>query len=69
MREEQLVDNFINYFNDKPSDIFSSSGRIELLGNHTDHNHGVVLVGAVNLDLLAAVRETSDDTITVYSEG
>ena len=69
MREEKLVDNFINYFNDKPSDIFSSSGRIELLGNHTDHNHGVVLVGAVNLDLLAAVRETSDDTITVYSEG
>ncbi len=69
MREKNLIENYKKYFNISATDLFSSSGRIELLGNHTDHNHGRVLVGAVNLDLLAAVTKTDDDTIIVYSEG
>ena len=69
MREKNLIENYKKYYNASASDLFSSSGRIELLGNHTDHNHGRVLVGAVNLDLLAAVAKTDDDTIIVYSEG
>ena len=69
MREKNLIENYKKYYNASASDLFSSSGRIELLGHHTDHNHGRVLVGAVNLDLLAAVAKTDDDTIIVYSEG
>ena len=52
-----------------PQYIFSSSGRSEILGNHTDHNHGKVLVAAISCDVLAAVGKTDDDTVTVYSEG
>jgi galactokinase len=35
--------------------LFSSPGRTELSGNHTDHNRGRVLAAAVQLDTIAAV--------------
>ena len=34
--------------------IASAPGRVEIIGNHTDHNHGKVLAAAVNLDTVAA---------------
>ncbi|MCX5775256.1 MAG: galactokinase family protein, partial [Firmicutes bacterium] len=37
-----------NLFGSAPKALFSSPGRLELLGNHTDHNHGKVLVAAVD---------------------
>lgn len=49
--------------------LFSSSGRIEILGNHTDHNHGKVLVGAINQDILAAAAKRDDGRIIIKSEG
>jgi len=49
--------------------IFSTPGRTELGGNHTDHNHGKVLAGAVNLDTLAAVSPRSDNRVIIDSEG
>ena len=30
--------------------IFSASGRTEVCGNHTDHNHGKTLSAGINLD-------------------
>lgn len=49
--------------------IFSTPGRTELGGNHTDHNLGKVLCAAVQKDTLAAVSSRSDDIIEVRSEG
>ncbi len=49
--------------------LFSSPGRSEILGNHTDHNHGCVLAAAVNLDTIAVVGQNDDDTIRLKSEG
>lgn len=49
--------------------LFSAPGRVEVGGNHTDHNHGRVLAAAVNLDAIAAVTLASDDAVTVSSEG
>ena len=40
-----------------------SPGRIELLGNHTDHNLGKVLVMTINLALLAAVKKNNSNFI------
>ena len=52
-----------------PDAIFSTSGRTELGGNHTDHNHGHVIAGSINLDTIAAVHEVMDYTVTFISEG
>lgn len=49
--------------------VFSSPGRIEVIGNHTDHNNGKVVCAAVTIDTLAAVTVRDDNVITVDSEG
>ena len=49
--------------------IFSAPGRTELAGNHTDHNRGWVLAGAVHLDALAAIAPRSDSRVILQSAG
>ena len=49
--------------------VFSAPGRTEIGGNHTDHQHGKVLAGSVNLDVIAAVAPSGDNTIRIQSEG
>lgn len=49
--------------------LFSAPGRTEISGNHTDHNHGCVLAGSVNLDIIAIVSPTTNTTIQVNSDG
>lgn len=49
--------------------LVSAPGRTELGGNHTDHQHGRVLCGSVNLDALACVGLNGLDVIRVCSEG
>ena len=52
-----------------PERVFSSPGRAEILGNHTDHNHGKVIVASISCDILAVVSKTDDDLVTVISDG
>lgn len=68
-RAERLISTFKNTVGAAPQYIFSSPGRAEVLGNHTDHNHGKVIVAAINCDVLCAVSPTTDGKIIVYSEG
>lgn len=49
--------------------VFSAPGRTEIGGNHTDHQHGRVLAGSVDLDVIAAVAPNADGVIRIQSEG
>lgn len=49
--------------------IYSAPGRTEIGGNHTDHQRGIVLAGAVNLDVIAIVSFHNEGVIRVKSEG
>jgi len=49
-------------------DIFSASGRIEVGGNHTDHQLGRVLAMAVDLDTVAFVCKNDDGIIRLNSK-
>jgi galactokinase len=53
----------------KEVELFTSPGRTEIGGNHTDHNHGRVLAGAVNLDNLAVAAPNDTNIIRIQSEG
>ena len=64
-----LTETHISLFARDPDCFFSTSGRTELGGNHTDHNFGCVLAGSINLDTIAAVHKTEDLTVTFLSEG
>ncbi len=68
-RKAALNKGFAQAFGTEPSRYFSAPGRTELSGNHTDHQRGRVLAGAVDLDMQAAVRENGTDTIRILSQG
>ena len=60
---------FAAAFGGTPTRYFSAPGRTEIGGNHTDHQRGRVLAGAVNLDTVAAVRPNGTSVIRILSEG
>jgi galactokinase len=64
-----LVEEYQRRFGEADIRRFSAPGRTEIGGNHTDHNHGKVLAAAINLDSIAVAAPSSDQRITVYSEG
>ena len=66
---EELKTNFSVSFDRPWQYIFSSPGRTELGGNHTDHQLGRVLAAAVDLDSTAAAAENGESLIRVISEG
>ena len=49
--------------------LFSAPGRTEIGGNHTDHQHGRVLAGSVNIDMIAAVGTNDLGQLRLKSEG
>ncbi|MEG1529153.1 MAG: galactokinase family protein [Clostridia bacterium] len=65
----ELVKMHKETFNLDDLDFYSSPGRIEIVGNHTDHNGGKVLAAAINVDTLASVSSRTDGIIEVKSKG
>ena len=66
----ETVDGYTALFGEQAElHLFSSPGRVEIAGNHTDHNHGEVLAGAINMDILAVAAPASDNVIRVKSIG
>ena len=49
--------------------VFSTPGRSEIIGNHTDHNGGCVLAGAIDRDIIAVAAKRDDGIIRFSSEG
>lgn len=50
-------------------EFYSSPGRIEVCGNHTDHNNGKVLCASISVDTIACVTPRDDNKIVVASVG
>ena len=68
-KKNALDSGFAATFGGTPERYFSAPGRTEIGGNHTDHQRGRVLAGAVNLDTIAAVRLNGTDMIRILSDG
>lgn len=49
--------------------LFSAPGRTEIGGNHTDHNHGLVLAGGISLDAIAVAAKNDNGIIRIKSAG
>ena len=56
-RYSDLIEKHLEYYGPKDVHLFSTPGRTEIGGNHTDHNHGRVLAGSINLDSIAVVSK------------
>jgi galactokinase len=68
-RYQRVQNEFRILFPDGNIQWFSTPGRSELSGNHTDHNAGRVLAASIDMDTIAAVVKTDDSRIRVHSEG
>ena len=67
-----VVQSFLEAFSpaeDAPAALFSGPGRTEIGGNHTDHQHGRVLCGSVDMDMLACAAPNRKNIIRIQSEG
>lgn len=68
-RYTEIVKTFKKTFGHTEASMFSSPGRTEIGGNHTDHNFGRVLAGAVNLDNVAIAQPNGTQTVRILSSG
>ena len=67
-RYQNLVKSFQKKFAEEDVTLFSSPGRTEISGNHTDHNHGKVLAGSINLDCVGVAAKNNSSNVHIISE-
>lgn len=67
-RYQNLVKSFQKKFVEEDVTLFSSPGRTEISGNHTDHNHGKVLAGSINLDCVGVAAKNNSSRVHIISE-
>ncbi|EEQ56807.1 GHMP kinase, N-terminal domain protein [Clostridiales bacterium 1_7_47FAA] len=68
-RYQELLKGYEKTFGDSGDVLlFSSPGRTEISGNHTDHNHGKVLAGSINLDCVGVAAKNSSSHVHIVSE-
>ncbi len=58
-----------NYGIDRDVSLFSVPGRSEIMGNHTDHQHGRVIAASITLDCIAVASKRPDTVIRIKSAG
>ncbi|MDR0293130.1 MAG: galactokinase [Oscillospiraceae bacterium] len=70
-RVQRLIELFCDDFGGEDAEVslFSAPGRTEIGGNHTDHNNGRVLAGAVGLDTLGLACKNDEPVIRLQSVG
>jgi len=70
MMKTKLREQFARYFSIEDTlHFFSAPGRVELGGNHTDHQQGRVLAAAVELFSFGAAAKNKSNTVRLKSEG
>ena len=68
-RYTSAISEFLEIYGERETSIFSVPGRSEISGNHTDHNRGCVLAGAIDRDIIAVASKNTDGTVNFKSEG
>ena len=66
---ENMQKEFESIFGHASKRAFTSCGRSELIGNHTDHQHGMVLACGVNLSAVALAAPSDRNEIRLVSKG
>ena len=54
---------------DREVSVYSTPGRSEIIGNHTDHNGGRAMAGAITRDIIAVAAKNDDGVVRFHSEG
>ncbi len=68
-RYDKLISDFKKQFGKTDCFVASSSGRVEIVGNHTDHNGGLVVGCTVSLDIASAFLPNQTGKVCIMSNG
>lgn len=69
IRYQGALKRYVELFGAGDVEVYSAPGRTEIGGNHTDHQHGMVLAASVNLDTVAVAGYNRKNRIELVSEG
>lgn len=58
---------FLNHFNQSPAIVVKSPGRINLIGEHIDYNHGFVLPASIDKFIEVAIGKRTDGLIQMVA--
>ncbi len=64
--KQKIQEKFKTLFG-KEGTLYMSSGRINLIGEHTDYNGGYVFPGAINCGIMAAIEPNGTDKVKIFS--
>ena len=67
MEIEHVRNRFIKHFDGTTGSIYTSPGRINLIGEHTDYNGGFVFPGAIDKGMIAELKPNGTQTVRAYS--
>lgn len=69
IRYQEALKRYVELFGAGDVEVYSAPGRTEIGGNHTDHQHGMVLAASVNMDTIAVAGHNRENKIELISEG
>ena len=64
--KEKIQEKFRSLFASEGT-LYMSSGRINLIGEHTDYNGGYVFPGAIDCGIMAAIEPNGTDKVKIFS--
>ena len=64
---EHVRSRFIKHFDGTTGTLYTSPGRINLIGEHTDYNGGFVFPGAIDKGMMAELKPNGTDKVRAYS--
>jgi galactokinase len=64
---EYVRSRFIKHFDGTTGYIYTSPGRINLIGEHTDYNDGFVFPGAVDKGIMAEIKPNGSKKVLAYA--
>ena len=67
MTKKEIKKIFKDKFGHKSPEVYTSPGRINLIGEHTDYNGSFVFPGAIDKGMIAAIRFNGTDKIRAYA--
>ena len=67
MTTEAIIQVFEEHFPGATGAVYTSPGRINLIGEHTDYNGGFVFPGAVQQSIVAVIRPNGTDTVRAFA--
>nr|HID13614.1 hypothetical protein [Anaerolineae bacterium] len=66
-RYSAALTTFTRIYGPGPVHVFRAPGRVNLIGEHTDYNHGFVLPVALDRDVLLLARPRPDEVVRLHN--